>query len=97
METLKNIFMLVGICVTGFCALLLLTAIGDAIIDAINHAKWEYKFKHRFDKPPLAKCYCKDCKYRMKKLDECTVHGSFCAIENYFCADAEPKEKEEIL
>lgn len=32
-------------------------------VDKIRDLKWAYKRKHRFDKPPTAACYCKDCRY----------------------------------
>ena len=62
MDILTSIFALVGFifcCVLfiGWCYTILLL-----LSYSINELIYKYKYKHRFDKPPLAKCYCKDCK-----------------------------------
>ena len=56
----NNVFTIIGItfviCVIcfvfWFCFFGLICSIG-----------YKYKRKHRFDNPPIAKCYCIDCKY----------------------------------
>lgn len=69
--------------------------------DALRTLKWRYKYKHRFDKPPTAKCYCKDCKY-YKSYD----FGGRCGrghienwtiADNYFCWQAEPLKSDPEL
>ena len=40
-----------------------LEELGNNISDKIRKIKYEYKYKHRFDNPPTAKCYCVDCRY----------------------------------
>ena len=32
-------------------------------IQIIKSLKYLYKKKHRYDKPPTAKCYCRDCRF----------------------------------
>lgn len=48
-----------------------------------------YKLQHRFDKPPLAKCYCVDCSHRSGEgrcdLADCYVDHEF------FCKHASPR------
>ena len=66
----------------------------------IDKAKHKYRYKHRFDKPPTAKCYCIDCKYHDNKNGRCSGLGEFisgykCTGDNWFCCDADPREKEE--
>lgn len=39
------------------------TIIVQEIKEKIQEMKYQYKRKHRFDGPPIAKCYCKDCIY----------------------------------
>lgn len=100
MEILKDIFMYVGFAACLLFILLLASAIASWLCEEISHILWTHKYKHRFDKPPKAKCYCVDCKYRVKKSNGgvwCTAHDGFWPVSSYFCADAEPKEKEEIL
>lgn len=61
------------------------------ILDALNKAKRKYDHKHRFDKPPLAKCYCKDCKYHV--IDGiCIKHYGLDIREDGFCCDAVPND-----
>lgn len=78
---------------TSIAALTIITIIfiGE-IKNIINHYKRKYQQKHRFDKPPTAKCYCIDCKYRTE-YEECHVlGGSFKVADNWFCWKAEPKD-----
>ena len=70
--------------------------------DAVRDLKWRYKRKHRFDKPPTAQCYCKDCKYYI-------IYSSFhgrCSrghieqwniADNNFCWMAEPLKSDPEL
>lgn len=53
---------------TGIGLLVVLTVIYflfigtlKAIVDTVKKKKRKYQIKHRFDSPPTAKCYCKDC------------------------------------
>lgn len=34
-----------------------------AIKEGVKKLKYHYKVKHRFNKPPTAKCYCRDCRF----------------------------------
>ena len=65
--------------------------IKNLIHDCIKHFKWEYKYKHRFDKSPTAKCYCKDCKYYCENGD-CMSHRYWKVNEAWFCWAAEPRK-----
>ena len=60
----------------------------------IDKAKRNYRYKHRFDKPPTAKCYCIDCKYHDNETGRCGGFGEFIA-DNCFCWRADPRKKEE--
>lgn len=69
------------------------------IKDTIYVLKWNHKRKHRFDKPPTAKCYCKDCIY----FDQ-TVVGNRCTgglidkergiADSWFCWQAVPLKRD---
>ena len=61
------------------------------IKDFIQVQIHKYKIKHRFDKPPIAKCYCIDC-----VNSHTNQSGRFCprvnkyVADNWFCWEAEP-------
>lgn len=64
--------------------------------ELIDKAVWRYRYKHRFDKPPTAKCYCIDCKRHNNETGRCYrfkyESGYQCTADNWFCWEAEPKE-----
>lgn len=73
------------------------------IIDIVKYIKakisvrvYAYKVKHRFDKPPLAKCYCRDCEYwQIQDSDtaKCRIVDRYTG-DNWFCRDATPRKKD---
>ena len=72
--------------------------------DTLRTLKWQYKYKHRFDKPPTAQCYCKDCKYF--QIWEAYGDAGRCGrghienrtvSDNYFCWLAEPLKSDPEL
>ncbi|WP_090246732.1 hypothetical protein [Eubacterium barkeri] len=61
------------------------------IKEKISEAIGEYKIKHRFDKPPTAKCYCRDCKMWDPETRKCSDHcNSRIMNDACFCCFAEP-------
>lgn len=92
MSDIIIIFTTIGF-LTSIAALTIVTIIfiGE-IKNIINHYKRKYQQKHRFDKPPTAKCYCIDCKYRMIN-NECTNFSRYTRVaDDWFCWRAEPKD-----
>lgn len=70
----------------------------EFIKDGIRTLKHRYRYKHRFDKPPTAKCYCIDCKWHDNESGRCYrfhENTNRRTADNWFCYSAEPKEKEE--
>ena len=62
---MKESLYVVGVgTVIGVCVCLAYLVI-DGIISGVKILKYRYKEKHRYDKPPIAKCYCKDCKFHI--------------------------------
>lgn len=43
------------------CTYLVVNRIANGIARGVRILKRRYKEKRRYDKPPTAKCYCKDC------------------------------------
>ena len=96
-ENLMSFFTLFGI----ISSIMVLVAIIMCIIikayyffvKKIEELKYDYKVKHRFDKPPLAKCYCKDCKYH-EDNGKCYSFTKRHTEDNWFCSWAERKRVE---
>lgn len=66
------IFAFIGLGCVGGIIFFLLLMLRDLIKDQIAMAKYRHKRKHRFDGPPTAKCYCKDCVYYYSNTGNCT-------------------------
>lgn len=45
------------------CTYLVVNRIANGIARGVRILKQSYKEKRRYDKPPTAKCYCKDCTF----------------------------------
>ena len=56
----------------------------------IDKAKYKYRYRHRFGKPPIAKCYCIDCKCHDNETGRCSSFGEFIA-DDRFCWKADPR------
>jgi len=69
-----------------------------AVREFIRERIWIYRYNHRFDKPPTAKCYCKDCSFYgdFAHTRLCRMHNRSFA-DDYFCKDADPCEAESGL
>jgi len=80
------------------CGVLLVFLI-DCLSYSIHEATWVYKYKHRFDKPPTAACYCVDCKFHGDDIDSTRCTNRLDVVlqtaDEWFCKAAEPKERGE--
>lgn len=79
------------------CFLIIMTY--GAVRELIVNLKRKYQYKHRFDKPPTAECYCVDCEYHNNETTRCYRFGETtgeyrCTADNWFCWEATPREKE---
>ena len=92
MSDIIIIFTTIGF-LTSIAALTIITIIliGE-IKNIINRYKRKYQQKHRFDKPPTAKCYCIDCKHRNEYEECCVLGGCFKVADDWFCWKAKPKD-----
>lgn len=95
---IRDILAIVG----GACLLAMAVAAvvigGQLLLDWIGTLKHQYRYKHRFDKPPTAKCYCIDCVYHSDDTGRCWRFGETtkeyrCTADNWFCWEAEPRKK----
>ena len=92
-DLIIRVFAFIGFCATFGIIVSLIIMIKEAIRDFIDEKKWNYKYKHRFDKPPTAQCYCKDCIYLSPYKKECPyMKGS--VADNCFCWRADPMKRD---
>ena len=95
---MTEFFTAVGIFVIMAMIVAMFLAVIYAIRQFIRERIWIYKYNHRFDKAPTAKCYCKDCSFfgdfTNRRL--CRKHKEFVA-DDFFCKDADPCEAESGL
>ena len=95
---MKEILMFIWLVTVGVVVFVLLAGIVGAIKKGISALIHKYRYKHRFDKKPTAKCYCVDCKYHDNESGRCwRFHGdgSRSTADNWFCYAAEPRKKED--
>lgn len=90
---MKDMLAVVG----GVCLIATFGVIGALLVayirELIDTLKWRYKYKHRFNESPTAKCYCVDCEYYNKHLEWCSSFNR-CFGDSGFCCCAKPRKKE---
>lgn len=65
--------------------------------EKVKVVRLNHKIKHRFDKPPTAKCYCRDCVYYGKngwKNSAMCCRLDRWVADDCFCYEAEPIKHE---
>lgn len=75
-------------------------AVFYSISEWIEDKKYEYNYKHRFDKSPTAKCYCVDCKYYNVENHRCYgfhEDSNRLVADSCFCYRAEPRERKDSV
>lgn len=93
-ETFMTAMALIG-CVTSLVVTMFAITIAVSFIDGlIDKKRWQYKVKHRFDKTPIAKCYCVDCQSYDNESQKCYQHDWYVA-DDWFCWNANPRRAEE--
>lgn len=92
-EELTNFFAIIGILFLIVIVGFILIIIYDLITQKIDELKNYHRIKHRFDKPPIANCYCIDCKSYNRKNERCYRLNRSTA-DNWFCWNAEPIDVE---
>jgi len=90
MDRIGSIFAGIGVVTSAGVLMLIGWWACDWIKEKIADARWAHKYKHRFDKPPLAQCYCRDCCNYNPKTGRCLYYTSLYVRDNMFCAKATP-------
>lgn len=88
---LRDLLALFGLAVLIGVVVLLFTFTIQYILNFIDDLKSKYRIKHRFDKPPLAECYCIDCSYFDGRNGRCD-YGIY-VHDSAFCWRAEPRKR----
>jgi len=98
MEAIRNIFTGIGVVSVAGILTLLVVWFKEWLEGKITDRKWKYKYEHRFDKPPLAQCYCHDCCNYNPKTSRCLYHirkelpNGLYVKDNMFCKEAIPRK-----
>lgn len=95
MDELLKWLGVVFLCVIVSCIFM---AIYGALSNWIDRLRRNYRIKHRFDKPPTAKCYCIDCVSHDDETGRCYRFGQTTkeyrvTADNWFCWEAEPRKE----
>jgi hypothetical protein len=96
MEVFKYYFMAAGVVATVGIVILFGMCAFEFIKDKAYELKRRHQYKHRFDKPPTAKCHCIDCQYHDNKTGRCfRFHEDSNRLtgDSCFCYEAEPRKK----
>lgn len=98
MNMIRDAFTIIGFVVVASVIYFSITGLLEVIAEAIRKAKRRYQIKHRFDKLPTAKCYCKDCRFydedgvfNFEREGHCKWHDKT-VNDDYFCWMADPKK-----
>lgn len=80
-----------GTIIAGLFVLILIVV--ESLKDLADDIKRAYHQKHRFDKPPLAKCYCVDCESYNPATGSCSCHTGWYVYDAWFCWAATPRKR----
>ena len=90
---MKDILAIFGVILIGTTIFFLLVMLWEVIKDLFHTLKIKYIIKHRFDKPPTAKCYCQDCVRHNNESNKCYKFDGWYTADDWFCWDAEPRKE----
>ena len=88
-----DIFRYIGYGASFFGVFVLIMIAVESLRDLVDDIKYKHHQKHRFDKPPLAKCYCVDCKSYNPTNGSCSCHTGWSVYDAWFCWSATPRKR----
>lgn len=91
---MKDFLAIIGGAALWTIGFFLIIAAWYGLKELIHVVRRNYQIKHRFDKPPTAKCYCIDCIRHNNESGKCHKFDGWHTADSWFCWDAEPREKE---
>ena len=83
-------FTTIGIITSIIFVAILIMYVCACLFLCIQDVKRKYQYKHRFNKPPKAKCYCIDCKNHNAFSRKCS-NFEIKTADDWFCCNADPK------
>lgn len=92
----EDILPFIGMITLIVCCVFAIILLFEGITEAIRKFKCWWIYKHRFDKPPTAKCYCIDCKWHNNESNRCYkfhADSNRRTADTCFCSDAEPRKE----
>ena len=89
---MRDLLMIVGSAMLILLGILLVHSLLCGLKNLSDALKRRYIIKHRFDKPPTAKCYCRDCERHDDESNRCYKFDGWYTADNWFCWDAEPRK-----
>lgn len=92
-----DILAFLGICVCVLIVVAITKEFCEYVEDKIQSIKYKHRMKHRFDGPPLAECYCHDCKTWYERDDDSMIGKCIGFANKYtaadcFCKYAKPRK-----
>ena len=98
MDVIRSIFTYIGIVSVAGIFAILVVGFKEWFKEKIADRKWKYKYEHRFDKPPLAQCYCHDCYNYDPKTSKCLyLPAGLHVRDTMFCGEAIPRKHDPEL
>lgn len=91
---LGAILQTLGICFLAVVLIIISVYTADFLGNEVERTIRNYKIKHRFKNPPIAKCYCMDCVQYEEKRGYCRCFSAYNMARNAFCVFAEPKKED---
>ena len=92
-ENVTGILATIGIlCIIAMVGTIVCLAF-QAIRDWIDRLKYKHRYKHRFDKPPTAVCFCRDCRHHNDETNRCYKFDGWHTADNWFCWCADPRDR----
>lgn len=95
---MRFLFEIIGMVASAAMLCGLVVILYVTIRDSICGAIYDHRVKHRFDKPPTAKCYCHDCKWHGGEYpNTCRLPGvSRMTPPDGFCYEATPRQRRKV-
>ncbi len=93
METFKGVIFFLGLIFGLMMISLIILSIIELIKGTVKRKRDRRIQKNRFNKPPTANCYCRDCKHWIATDGECMIFDGWSTKDSWFCWQAEPTDK----
>ena len=98
MDVIRSVFAGIGVVSVAVIFAILIVGFKEWFKEKIADRKWKYKYEHRFDKPPLAQCYCHDCYNYDPKTSKCLyLPAGIHVRDTMFCGEAIPRKHDPEL